>query len=180
MEELTFEGSGGTLLLRRLGHRFVQQILSKPEMPPVPTYDAPTVSGHVEKHPHNETTLETEAEKAAWYDYQAARERVTSERWDNLLDFLFSEAIQSKPPPTSEWSINLEKWGLEAPDDPEKLKRFWLENIVCPGEEMGSLIARLFQLAGLADDEGVRQFEAFFRITLSRLTLGGTRGLTAK
>ena len=178
MDDLTYEASGGTLRLRRLGHRFVQQILSKPEMPAVPTYDAPTVSGHVEKHPHNKTTLETEAEKAAWLDYQTAREKVTKERFDNLLAFLFAEAILDEPPPTSEWGVDLERWGLEVPED--GIKQFWLENIVCPGEEMGSLIARLFQLAGLADDEGVRQFEAFFRATLSRLTLGGSGSLTAK
>lgn len=172
MDEMTFTTpSGRELTLRPVGRRYVQQILSKPEMPKKPTYEAVTVSGHVEIHEHDEKSLETDEEKAAWLDYQTAQKEVVDERLANLTMFLFIEGVVDDPPPLDEWSVDLKRWDLEVPDDPEELKSFWLENEVCPGESMGRLMARLFQVAGLADEEGAAQLESLFRLTLARLTL---------
>ena len=172
MDDMTFTTpSGQELTLLPVGRRFVQQILSKPEMPKKPTYEAKTVSGHVEVHEHDEKSVETDEEKAEWLDYQIAQKEVMDERLSNLTMFLLIEGVADDPPPLDEWSVNLKRWGLEVPDDSEELKAFWLENEACPGESMGGLMARLFQAAGLADEEGAAQLESLFRITLARLTI---------
>lgn len=171
-EELIFKASSGPLRLRRLGQRYVQQILAKPDIPEPPTYEATTVSGHVEVHPHDEESVETDEEKAEWHDYQLAKARALDERITNLTHFLLLEGVADDPPPLEEWGVDLERWEIVVPDDEDDLKVFWLENERCPGEEMGSLMARLYQLAGLTDDEGVQKIEAFFRSTLARLTTG--------
>lgn len=163
--------SGQELTLRPVGRRYVQQILSKPETPKKPTYEAVTVSGHIEIHEHDEKSLETDEEKAAWLDYEIAQKDVTNEKLTNLTMFLLLEGVADDPPPLKEWSVDLERWNLEVPDDPEELKVFWLENEACPGEFMGGLMARLFQIAGLANEEGAAQLESLFRLTLARLTL---------
>ena len=169
--------------LRAVGRRWVQQVLSRHELPEVPYYEATTIAGVVEKHLHRVTdkgtTLTTPEEHQAWAEYQAETTRVEVLRTKEITDFLIFECVALDPPVPGEWHVNLELHGFQLPDPEDELnyKRFWVENELLPDtDDMAGLLARLYTLGGLIEEDKIEEFEGFFRLTVARLSARGADG----
>ena len=178
-----FVGSDGREIpLRAVGRRYVQMIMDKYPIPPVPTYTATTVAGDVETHEHRvkydakgnvvQATLQTEEEWQTWREYQAARTAAISTRMEQATQFLLCQCIPLEPPPIEEWSLDFAAWGLEPPptDDPQAYKIFWIENELLPDpNDLAGLVARLFVIGGIVGEDQASNLEQFFRLTVERL-----------
>ena len=168
---------GREVPLRAVGRRWVQQVQSRHKDPPPPYYVATTIAGVEEKHLHKVTdkgsTLTTPEEHQEWNEYQVELLRVRVERTKEVTDFLLFECVALDP---DEWSTDVKLHGLELPDPEDKLnyKRFWVENELLPDtDDMAGLLARLYMLGGLIEEEQVKTIEDFFRSTVARLSAGG-------
>ena len=176
---------GREVPLRAVGKRYVQMVMDKHEIPPVPTYEAKTVAGEVEVHQHKVkydkegklvgTTLQTDEDWAMWNAYQEARSQAISDRMEGAVKFLLCQCVVEDPPPLEDWSLDFEEWGLEPPnaDDKQEYKLFWIENELLPDpDDMARLVSRLYVLGGIVGEDQAESLEKFFRLTVARLTAG--------
>jgi hypothetical protein len=166
---------GRAIPLRPVGRRYVEQIMAKHPVPDAPTYTATIAGGETQTFPHDETTLNTPEEWAAWRKYEADKAQAISAMWGAVSEFLICRCVVLSPPPVEQWSIDFAEWGLTPPDasDPKALKVFWVENELVPDpDDQGALMGELYRMGGIVADGKVKEFEAFFRLTLARLTSG--------
>jgi uncharacterized protein YrzB (UPF0473 family) len=176
---------GREVPLRAVGKRYVQMVMDKHPVPDVPTYEAKTVAGEVEIHPHRVkydtdgnllgTTLQTEEEWEMWREYQAARSEAIGSRMENAIRFLMCKCIDLEPPPVDEWEVDFAAWGLEPPDadDAQAFKLFWIENELLPdSDDLARLVSRLYVLGGIVGEDQAANLERFFRLTVERLAAG--------
>lgn len=168
---------GREIPLRAVGRRWVQQVQSRHKDPPAPYYVATTIAGVEEKHLHRVTdkgtTLTTPEEHQEWNEYQAKLLRVHVERTKDVTDFLLFECVALDP---EEWGTDLKLHGFELPDPEDQLnyKRFWIENELLPDtDDMAGLLARLYAVGGLIEEDRIEEFEGFFRLTVARISAGG-------
>ena len=169
---------GREVPLRAVGRRWVQQVQARHVDPPVPHYVATTVAGVEEKHPHKVTddgsTLTTPEEHQEWNEYLVNLHRTRVERTQEVTDFLLYECVALDVP--DQWETDLALHKLELPDPEDKLnyKRFWIENELLPDtDDMAGLLARLYVLGGLVEQDQVEAIEGFFRLTVARISAGG-------
>lgn len=171
MDEFIAESSGRTVHLRAVPLRLMLELTSKPEYqdPPVPTYSVDLPGGGSREYPHDRTTLDTDAERAAWAAYEAEQAAVSLRRQVATHEFLFYNGVVEDPPPPGDWAFDFALWGLEPPDPADKVayKRRWIEEEVCPDvRDLSALILRLYALSGINDDI-IKQIESFFRAALA-------------
>ena len=177
---------GREVPLKAVGRRYVQMVMDKHQIPPVPTYEATTIAGEIEVHPHVVkydaegnligTTLSSEEEWAMWNAYQTARSQAIGDRMEAATRFLLCQCVAEEPPPLAGWSMDFAAWGLEPPDegDAQAFKLFWIENELLPDpDDLARLVSRLFALGGLVGEDQAENLERFFRLTVARLAAGG-------
>jgi hypothetical protein len=188
-----FVGKHGTEVpLQSIGHRYVQMAMDRYPIPDKPTYSITTAAGDVEIHPHNieydddgkvkRTSLQTEEDWAEWRSYEEGQREAVANRLDAATTMLLNHCVKLDPPPIEEWNFDFDYWGIAPPpdDDPKQFKVFWIENELLPDpDDMTSLLARLWVLGGLAEEDRAKELERFFRSTLARLTIGGSSSRAA-
>ena len=179
---------GREIPLRAIGRRYVQMIMDKYPVPPVPAYTATTIAGDVEIHEHRvkyndkgevvQATLQTEEEWQMWREYQDARSTAIGNRMEQATRFLLCQCIPLDPPPIEEWGMDFAVWGLEIPEtDPQAFKIFWIENELLPDpDDLARLVSRLFVIGGIVGEDQANNLERFFRLTVARLTAIGAGG----
>lgn len=173
---------GREIPLRAVGRRYVQMIMDKEKIPPVPTYEAKTVTGDVEVHQHVVkygkdgeligTTLQTEEDWTMWNEYEDARTKAIAGRMEGAIQFLICECVDLEPPLVEEWALDFEAWGLELPsiDDKREYKQFWIENELLPdSDDMARLVSRLYVIGGIVGEDQAENLEQFFRLAVARL-----------
>ena len=180
---------GREIPLKAVGRRYVQMVMDKNPIPEVPTYEAKTVAGVVEKHRHVVkydadgklvgTTLQNDEDWAMWNEYQEARSKAIGDRMEQAIRFLMCQCVDQEPPPVDEWGLDFAAWGLIPPDasDKQAYKIFWIENELLPDpDDLARLVSRLYVLGGIVGEDQAANLERFFRLTVERLTAGGTGG----
>lgn len=80
-----------------------------------PTYEAKTVTGETERHPHDETTLETDEDREAWRLHQEALAQLEAETNEALTRYMLAEGVICDDPP-EEWAEKRVWLGLEVPE----------------------------------------------------------------
>lgn len=176
---------GREIPLRRVGRRYVQMVMDQHVIPSVPTYEATTVAGEKETHPHVVkydaegqlvgTTLQSDEDWAIWNAYQAARSEAIGDRMEAVTRFLLCQCVELEPEPVDEWSVDFALWGLTPPDpgDAQAFKLFWIENELLPDpDDLARLVARVFVIGGLTEEDQAGNLEQFFRLTVARLSAG--------
>lgn len=91
--------------------------------PDVPTYDIETVSGAIEKAPHNETTLTTDEDKAAWAAYKAEYAKADADLRERLTKLALMKGIDVDYDENGEWAELQEFIGMSVPPVDKKLER---------------------------------------------------------
>jgi hypothetical protein len=80
-----------------------------------PTYKTKTVSGDEEEFPHDETTLETDEDRAAWEEYQKATQDLEVEIVSVTNSYIISEGVVIGDIP-DDWFEKREWLGLDVPE----------------------------------------------------------------
>ena len=122
------------------------------KIPPHPTYEAKTASGVVEIHQHNETTLQTDEERAMWAEYQGAIAQATDSMNDAIWRAVRLKAIQVDVPGDNGWIEDQKALGLTVPEDARERRLHYIQTEVIGGVRD---IVRITAIANGADlDEG--------------------------
>jgi hypothetical protein len=106
---------------------FLDKIRKANQPPPVPTYEATLAGGGVVHYPHDETTLTTDAERAAWKEWKAAVEEHDQRLNDLIQRAVFTRAVQFAMPDDEAWIAEHESYGIVVPADPVERRRHYLE-----------------------------------------------------
>jgi phytoene dehydrogenase-like protein len=108
-------------------------VIPDPPMYQVPlpgTLDSATNLPRTEVHFHNETTLETEADKAAWAEYLTTKSLAEQKHNDALMRLLFMRGIRYPEPIDDAWIKQQEFLGLSVPTDPMERRLHYVQTEV--------------------------------------------------
>lgn len=95
-----------------------------------PTYEIETAGGGKETHEHDETTITTEEEKAAWEKYIDASNRMRAELSIKQTKYALLTGIDIEYPDDDEWKQLQEWFGIEIPEDKNERKLHYINTEV--------------------------------------------------
>lgn len=131
--------------------------------PEPPTYEVETATGAREKHAHDATTLETEADKAAWEDYQQKRAAAENLLSEALVKMALLRGIKFEMPQDGAWVKEQQMMMLQIPTDPLERKLHYLTTeAFVTAEDYERLMAGVMAESGMPE-EVLQQAEATFR-----------------
>ena len=103
------------------------------EAPAPPTYEFETFGGGTETRAHDETTLRTDEDRAAWAIYQEAMTlhedalaRLEDETNRLRMEIIFKDGVSMQIPPGGAWEAEKKKRYVELPDDPEERRQQYI------------------------------------------------------
>lgn len=135
-----------------------------------PTYTVTTASGATETHAHDETTLETDADKAAWAAYQAALKALNDEIVMGQMRFMLMEGLVYDDPP-QEWAERYAFYGMEMPDSPQERTWLYIQTVLLPtASDLERALAAVMAVSATGNEEAVKAAEALFRHSLEGAT----------
>lgn len=142
-----------------------------PPQPPV--YEVQTATGAVEKHEHNVTTLETDADKAAWAQYLEAGRAQQRKLQAAITKVVLLRGMKAPPMPEGDgWVKEHEFLGMSVPDDPLERRLHWIETEVLAGQaDVEAVMLGVMRASG-TPEELLRQMEATFRRAPRRQAAG--------
>src|SRR3990172_472597 len=98
--------------------------------PIAPTYEVKSLAGNSEIHAHDETTLETEADRAAWSEYQAKLAAWSDESQRSLMRLILLRGISVELPSDSDWEKQQAFAGIVVPQDTMEKRMHYLQTEV--------------------------------------------------
>lgn len=149
----TFVTSGGvTLTLKAVPPMLVDRVRNSVKPPEPPTYEAKTVAGDVEIHVHDETTLTTDEEKAAWAKYQMDLAAYSSEMSDRMSRVLLHRGIEFDYDPEGEWADDQRFLDIEIPDDPrDRRLHYLMTEIFLTTDDLTEVLLQILQMTGITE-----------------------------
>lgn len=141
--------------------------------PSAPTYKVP-IPGGTETHTHDETTLETPDDHAAWAAYQTAMREHTQQLVQAQLRLCLLRGItvlNQDPAQTLDgWAEEQSLIGFKIPNTPAERKLHWLETeVLSDGNDFIAILAGVSRASGISE-EVVSGLEQTFRRALGRST----------
>ena len=132
-----------------------------------PTYTVTTDTGDTETHVHDEHSLTTDEERAAWTAYQAVQERRTAETNARVSKALLVAGVVVEAPP-EDWAEEMRYLGVELPDEPRDLRYSYLELEVLktPADIMNAIGGIMRLSMDGAPQEALDAVDALFRRAL--------------
>lgn len=129
-----------------------------------PTYTVRTDTGDVETHVHDEHSLTTDEERAAWTAYQEAQGQLTAETKARMSKALLMIGAVVEDPPEG-WADEMRYLGVELPDDPRELRYSYLqlEVLKTPADIMNALVGIMRLSMEGAPKEALDAIEDLFR-----------------
>lgn len=136
--------------------------------PPIerPTYRVETAGGGFEVHPHDEATIETPEERAAfdaWTEYNDQRNAFVNTK---ILDVMIVEGVDADPAADPAWLKRKKFFSTKLPDDEIELKLFYVrEHLVLDqtdGGDFAGLPEAMSSLLGVSQS-AVAASKATFR-----------------
>lgn len=132
-----------------------------------PTYSVTTASGAVETHTHDEKSLTTDAERAAWAEYQAATRRIEAAYNDKVARLIFTQGL-ALPPMPEDWPAKMKALGAEPAADPdERYTEYVTVEYLKTPHDIKQAIAEVMKLSvhGVPQEQ-MAAIEELFRSTL--------------
>lgn len=159
----TFTTSRGVVLEFLPIPALLEKLQAQHKLPDPPTYEVKTATGIVEHHTHDETTLESGADKAAWAEYQRDLKDKTAALNLALMRLVMLRGVKVQLPADDTWIAEQRFIGLTVPDDPLERKMHWLETeALASANDYAQMLAGVMAASGLSE-EVVQQAEATFR-----------------
>jgi len=143
--------------------------MSKVELP-VPTYTMKVVGGESLNYPMDEAIAKNQDRMDEWNAYVAEKAKADSEYMKKFLDLLIWESVEIEiPDKESEWQKANDYFGIKIPDSAVERKLFYVYN-ECLGspDDIGELMADIFSVSKIIDEEAVTKLRASFRLGVSR------------
>lgn len=154
-----------------------------PPMPKPPAYEVENAAGEKSPHAHDETTLVTDEDKAAWASYQ---QKLSDYR---LIESLFEAEINKRilravclcvkvnDADYTDWIDEQEVLGIPLPEkNAEKRISFVETNVIRSTEDILRLMTAVMKLAGIADDRMAEAAEKSFRAAMDEAVEGAIAG----
>lgn len=130
--------------------------------PAKPTYTVTTVGGTKEEHAHDETTLETDEEKAAWAHWEKENAAWEKELRERMLRNILMDGVLVQPF-DEQWIARERFMGRHVPEDPLELEYYWKKTQVIRSAADGQrLMSAVLALTGVTE-EAIRIAEDSFR-----------------
>ena len=152
------------LLTQSIGARLRRESKEAGEPLDAPTYEVTTVAGVTETHPHDEDTLDSDEDNAAWQSHLAAQARFNEELNRRIIRAMVIDGIVGLDTPNDEWLARLDMLGAELPDDPidRQVAFLQMEYLPDPGE-LSKLLSQIMglSLVGVSGEEVAAASEAF-------------------
>ncbi len=141
------------------------------QLPDKPQYEIKTVAGNVEKYDHNETTLKTDEDRAAWAAYKADLAQAQNKQYIEMARLLIEDGIASIPEPPAEWWAKMERRGIAIPAQDSYERRLALLEYYCLGSanEFLSLLMAIMALGQDVPEEAIQQIESAFKSGVARI-----------
>lgn len=134
-----------------------------------PCYIATTVAGVEERHPHDATTLETDEDKAAWAEHQAALARLQETANTRIGRYIIRKGIEGCDPPEG-WAKEQAAFGIEIDPDPAEAYYQYIDLEVLPtSADVNGLLTAVYDLSL----EGVDRERRALLVDLFRCALEG-------
>lgn len=138
-------------------------------IPAVPTYEVETIGGGKELREHDETTVTTDEEKAAWKRYVATKAEAEGKINQEMNDYILAAGTHTRitVDPDAPWTKIQRKFGITIPDDPEDLRVHYLKTRVLNVDDINELLSRIMAKTGIKSDM-VETAKNSFRGTVRR------------
>jgi hypothetical protein len=150
---------GVTLLRNSIKGRYERA--GEPITPP--TYTITTASGAKETHPHDETTLQTEEDKAAWAAHASAKARMDREFSEGFMRYLLLGGVICAAIP-KEWVEQCTFLGLDLPENAGERKLLYIQMELLPTPaDLERAMAAIMAVSGSGSQEMIRTAEDLFR-----------------
>jgi hypothetical protein len=164
------------LLIQSIRHYAEQELRGQGLKLDVPTYKSITVANTVEEHPHDATTLQTDEDKAAWAEYQAALARVESLAGERTTKAVLLKGIDLEVEDIPEkWIKQRIFLGFPAIKDENELMLEYIQTELLPSvADLKGCISDIMTLGVEGVDPAkVKAAQELFRGSVQRGAVGG-------
>lgn len=131
--------------------RAVEVKYGKPKPTP-PTYAIETFTGAVEKHEHDETTLETDEDRVAYATYLVESKKYNDLQGDLTMRLMAREGVLL-PEDLNAWQGRMAFLGIPIPENPDERHVFYVKTeVVGNMDDAKRLISEIMLLGGLSKE----------------------------
>ncbi len=156
-----------------------QEFVARGEPLEPPVYEFEVFGGGKESHAHDETTLKTDADKAAWAAYQGALSRLAFEQARLIQEIVFEDGIAVQIPPDGAWEARCARRHVELPEDPEQRRwQYILTEYLKTPQDIKACIGQVMLISNEGSDN-YHEVEAALAAFLSPTGRNGTRPETS-
>jgi hypothetical protein len=146
-----YETVGGSIIqLKPISSRVRDALSAQWVEPAKPTYTIQVAGGETEVHDHDESTLETEEDKAKWQQYLdtviAANRKFSELVYTTYIRF--GTNYRDFKPTDDSWLRDQQSIGIEVPDDPEEQQlHYFRTEILSSDVDMRNIIDNVRELS---------------------------------
>ncbi len=153
-----------------------RQVASATEEPKPPTYTLKNMMGGEEIHYHDETTLQTDEDKAAYADYKKKQTEWGTKQQREFMRLAMLRGIEFEYPKTDDWKKQQKFLGIKVPenteDNPFAEKLHYIETEVLGGfQDYAALVTGVIRASGVPEELLV-QYEESFRGFMAKSAAG--------
>jgi len=136
--------------------------------PEPPTYEVVNVAGDTEVHLHDETTLETDEDKAKWAAYLKARDEAEVRLRENMTRTILAKGLIVEMPKDDEWVKDQEWCGVNVPTEPrERRLHYILTEVIGRPDDLSDIMIGIGRISGV-NEEALATAEDSFRSAMGR------------
>jgi len=168
----TSDATGKTIVVKPVAYYKMQQLRAaieeayradgKPIDPP--TYEVPIGgSDETQTFTHDESTIESDEDRAAWDTYLATLDEMEREARDRVVRFALRVGVEAEE--ESGWEEDQEHEGIKIPDDPRDRKLHYIMTEVLPTpREQGEVYGLIMYMSTqFVEGQDVRAAQDLFR-----------------
>lgn len=136
------------------------------EFPEPPVYEVVNVAGDVERHLHDETTLETDEDKAQWEVYTQAKAEAEAKLRENMLRAMLTKGVVVEMPQDDEWIKDQEWCGVNVPTESrERRMHYILTEVIGRPDDLSNIMVGIGRISGVSE-EALATAEDSFRAAM--------------
>jgi len=99
---------------------------------------------------HDETSLETDDDKAAWAKYLEVQEKHTAHIGTKMMRFFLYHGVKVDPNVDDKWEAEQKFFGIEIPTDPIERRLHYVQTqLIFSQDDIQQITMRLMTLAGV-------------------------------
>lgn len=119
----------------------------------LPTYDVPLMAGGVQTFAHDPESVQTEEERKALADYEAAMRNRTGYCNQKMMQFYLLTGTIVELPDNDKWIKRQKFFGIEIPEDENELLYHYITTeLLQDARDLVSLVERIMEESGIDQD----------------------------